>query len=104
MRKPHIGVQALNWALLATSLGGALLAGVWTSGLLLGVYLPESMMMPIQNEMEDVLTVFDYMASIVAGLWIGYVIFFVLWDCILKRVGMFFSVDDPFRGLLAKWR
>ena len=103
-RKPHIGIQAMNWALLAASVGGALLAGIWTSGLLLGVFLPESMMVPMESQMEEVLTVFDYMASIVAGMWIGYVIFFVMWECILKRVGMFFNTEDPFKGFLAKWR
>jgi hypothetical protein len=104
MTRPHRGVQVLNWTLLAVSFAGALFAGIWTSGILLGEFLPESMLMPISGQAEDVLTVFDYMASIVAGLWIGYVIFFVLWECILKRVGMFFSVDDPFRRLLAKWK
>lgn len=104
MRKSHIGVQLLNWTLFAISLGGAALAGTWTSGILLGVFLPESMAMPAGDPMNEALTVFDYMASGVAGLWIGYVIFFVLWECILKRFGMLLRVEDPVRGLLAKWR
>jgi len=104
MQKPHAGVQVLNWALLAASLSGALLAGIWTSGILLGEFLPESMVASAASQMEESLTVFDYMASAVAGLWIGYVIFFVLWECILKRVGLFFSADNPFKGLLAKWK
>jgi len=91
MKKASLGGQMLNWSLLAASMGGAVLAGIWTSGLLLGLFLPESMGVSFANAMGGELTLFDYLASLVAGGWIGYVTFFVLWDCIFKRVGRFYA-------------
>jgi hypothetical protein len=102
--KPHPGVQVLNWTLLIASLCGALAAGIWTSGVLLGEFLTDSIFVPIEGQAEEALTLFDYMSSIVAGFWIGYVIFFILWDCTLKRAGMFFSAKDPFGRMFAKWK
>lgn len=102
--KPRPVVQALNWALLIASLCGALAGGIWTSGVLLGEFLTDSIFVPIEGQAEEALTLFDYMSSIVAGFWIGYVIFFILWDCMLKRAGMFFSAKDPFGRMSAKWK